>query len=37
MMNIIGFVYGVPIMKKFVDEINKIKNILSILPISIAR
>jgi len=36
-MNIIGFVYGVPIMKKFVDEINEIKNILSILPISLAR
>lgn len=36
-MNIVGFVYGVPIMKRFVDEINEIKNILSLLPISLAR
>jgi hypothetical protein len=36
-INIVGFAYGVPIMKKFVDEINEVKNILSILPISLAR
>jgi hypothetical protein len=33
----IAFLYGIPIMKHFVDEINEVKNILSILPISIAK
>lgn len=36
-MSIVSFLYGVPIMKRFIDEINEIKNILSILPISVAR
>ena len=36
-ISLVILLYGVPIMKRFVDEINEIKNILSILPISVAR
>lgn len=36
-MSAFSFLYGAPVMQRFIDEINEIKNILSILPISVAR
>lgn len=36
-MGAFSFLYGAPVMKRFIDEINEIKNILSVLPISVAR
>jgi hypothetical protein len=36
-MSAVSFLYGAPVMKRFIDEINEIKNILSILPISVAK
>lgn len=36
-MSAFSFLYGAPVMKRFIDEINEIKNIISILPISVAR
>lgn len=36
-MGVISFLYGAPVLKHFITEINEIKNILSILPISLAK
>jgi Na+-driven multidrug efflux pump len=36
-MGIISFIFGLPIIKLFIDEINLIKNIITIIPISLFR
>ena len=36
-MSIVALLYGVPTMKNFIDELNQMKNIITILPISVAK